>query len=433
MCGLFGYQLSAEFPAHQRGVLGYLLGRSAESRGHHACGFAGYNGEQITINKEQGSFTTSKLPATMGEYLTIIGHTRYATVGAHTVDNAHPFRYKHVIGAHNGGIFNHIELDKQYEERNFTVDSQHLIAHIADEADMAELEGYGAVTWYDTRDPGAVYLCRMSASGDLDADVLPDGQGIVWASTRGILSAALSPLDIYAKSKSFSLAHGVVYRVVDNTITETDQSIKITAVAKKSKHSGTVVQVWDSVTGTWSQREARSSEPTWYERQKQAAESNAKAKALTGNAVKNPDVVGSVTTEPRGSSKRNRRRAQYEPPPACTYGHADPYRAAVASYDRDLDHYLRGVEQAQLPLDRKAFDDETLGDLLALRFDIREDRYESIAEYIDMMPRRRRRRLTRVAREVLQHANCTCKKCDKLLDLLAEIDVQGAIDSEITQ
>lgn len=77
-----------------------------------------------------------------------IFHTRAATHGdKDKLANTHPFRFGDVIGIHNGIVRSHTKLNTTYN-RDFDVDSQHIFKHIADNLPMSEIEGYGAVVWY---------------------------------------------------------------------------------------------------------------------------------------------------------------------------------------------------------------------------------------------------------------------------------------------
>lgn len=61
----------------------------------------------------------------------LIGHNRHATLGAHTSDNAHPFDFKNVIGAHNGTLpINTRRLLKGYTK--YDTDSEALYSQIND-------------------------------------------------------------------------------------------------------------------------------------------------------------------------------------------------------------------------------------------------------------------------------------------------------------
>jgi hypothetical protein len=97
-----------------------------------------------------------------------------------------------IIGAHNGIISNHHILQEKYK-RNFEVDSQHLLMHINDGLSLAEIDGYGTVTYIDKAKPHEVFL-GLGSTGDLAvAGIgLPSKTtGIVWSSVWTALEDAL--------------------------------------------------------------------------------------------------------------------------------------------------------------------------------------------------------------------------------------------------
>lgn len=113
MCGIVGYVGSR--PAVDILIRGL---KRLEYRGYDSAGVAFFLENQIEILKSEGKLenvekllhsTESLHPrATCG-----IGHTRWATHGKPTTQNAHPHRTGHVVLVHNGIIENYQEIKKE--------------------------------------------------------------------------------------------------------------------------------------------------------------------------------------------------------------------------------------------------------------------------------------------------------------------------------
>ncbi len=135
MCGIVGYVGRAQAAPI---VLDGL--EKLEYRGYDSAGMAIFDGERIQITKSVGRLKVLQelthdggtMPGCLG-----IGHTRWATHGAPSDENAHPhFNAKETIAVvHNGIIENYLPLKKKLEGRGYTFRSEtdtEVLAHMLD-------------------------------------------------------------------------------------------------------------------------------------------------------------------------------------------------------------------------------------------------------------------------------------------------------------
>lgn len=119
------------------------------------------------------------------KYPFIVGHNRAATKGAVSAANAHPFLCGHIIGVHNGSLWNHKDLKGC---RGFTVDSEaifHSIATNGTEETLKELDGSFALVWYDQQ-TNLLNMVRNEERPMYFASV-KDHKTILFASEAGML------------------------------------------------------------------------------------------------------------------------------------------------------------------------------------------------------------------------------------------------------
>src|SRR5499433_532139 len=197
MCGIVGYvgdQQSA--PILVSGL------KKLEYRGYDSAGLAVVNGGTLNVVRATGKLKNlearvgSEPPAgTLG-----IGHTRWATHGRPTDENAHPHTHDGVAVVHNGIIENHLELKAMLKAKGHVFASEtdtevfaHLIAAElrggkdlpeAVRAAVAQVKGtYGlAVVW--AQDPGRIVATKDSSPMVVG---LSEGQNFVASDVPALL------------------------------------------------------------------------------------------------------------------------------------------------------------------------------------------------------------------------------------------------------
>ncbi|HTM45933.1 MAG TPA: glutamine--fructose-6-phosphate transaminase (isomerizing), partial [Polyangiaceae bacterium] len=177
MCGIVGYVGNkAATPILLEGL------RRLEYRGYDSAGLAVHNGQKLQIVRAVGKLANlnqaladKPLPGTTG-----LGHTRWATHGRPSEQNAHPHVSKDVAVVHNGIIENHLELKQRLQGQSVVFSSDtdteiaaHLIQGALDQGAaslfdavktaLREIRGAYALAVASTRDPGLIVVAKHSS------------------------------------------------------------------------------------------------------------------------------------------------------------------------------------------------------------------------------------------------------------------------------
>lgn len=173
MCGIVGY-------IGKKDASEFLIDglRRLEYRGYDSAGIAVYENGKIRIEKKQGGLANLEkelkvhpLHGHIG-----IGHTRWATHGVPSDDNAHPHgdNHNHFVIVHNGIIENYMELKKELLEKGHIFKSEtdsEVIPHLAEELDdgdflstvrkvCARIEGSYSLVFLNREDPDTIICTK---------------------------------------------------------------------------------------------------------------------------------------------------------------------------------------------------------------------------------------------------------------------------------
>jgi glucosamine--fructose-6-phosphate aminotransferase (isomerizing) len=177
MCGIVGY-------VGNKQVVPLIIDglRKLEYRGYDSAGIAVVNeGHDLEIRRAEGKLRnleeTIRLSPIDGTYG--IGHTRWATHGRPTEENAHPHRdcTGRVVVVHNGIIENYLQLKdrlRKTDHRFVTETDTEIIAHLIEEhqrlgsnfeqavlASVAELRGIFALSIINADEPDTIIAVRQ--------------------------------------------------------------------------------------------------------------------------------------------------------------------------------------------------------------------------------------------------------------------------------
>ena len=133
MCGIVGY-IGARETAH---VLIEGL-RRLEYRGYDSAGIAVFHKEKIEIRRKEGKLNRLEelMQGERFDGMVGVGHTRWATHGRPSDENAHPHKAGRVAVVHNGIIENYLPLRDLLKKKGHRFASEtdtEIVAHLIDE------------------------------------------------------------------------------------------------------------------------------------------------------------------------------------------------------------------------------------------------------------------------------------------------------------
>jgi hypothetical protein len=232
MCGIYGFQLKpGKKPDSKVQRLALLLGSMNDNRGGHSWG---WHSPGAGTHKGLGLVSPHAMKA--GNFTQVLAHTRFATTGEKTIPNAHPFKFGNIIGAHNGVISNHSDLNKEFD-RKFEVDSMHIFAHLNEGKDFKDLRGYGAIEWVNKKMPGEIFLCRLNSQGSLA--VAQTREGVVWSSDKDHLEISLAGSGLHFEN-FYEVSPESVYSCQDGVLYKTESKLELGMSISYSKPYGNV-------------------------------------------------------------------------------------------------------------------------------------------------------------------------------------------------
>lgn len=227
MCGIAGYNLGTHenIDESSLAVMMAILQAGNDGRGGDSWGYmyAKINGQFEVV---RGLGDIIKVPSKeLARHNTLMIHTRKATTGGISIANAHPFDVGDIVGAHNGMVSNHTELNRE-NHRTCEVDSMHIFHHINEGKTLGDIEGYGAIEYINKKNPNKVFLCKLR-SGQLSVYGLgsdrKEGAGIIWSSDDTHIEKAVAAAGL--KAFSYKIEEGVLYFVEDGRLFKSNQKL----------------------------------------------------------------------------------------------------------------------------------------------------------------------------------------------------------------
>lgn len=162
MCGIAGFSPTSGVVEAEDYLNLLKLTQLNDARGTDATGIAMFLKDKAHIFKDKLAariYVDKVVNRLLPETKLLLSHTRHGTMGANNKPNAHPYRYGHIVGIHNGVISNHREIG------TFDVDSMAIFSELSTQKGdfvkaLEKIDGSLAIAWVDDREPDVLYLTK---------------------------------------------------------------------------------------------------------------------------------------------------------------------------------------------------------------------------------------------------------------------------------
>jgi glucosamine--fructose-6-phosphate aminotransferase (isomerizing) len=222
MCGIIGY-------IGPKDVVPVLIDglRRLEYRGYDSAGVAVVHDGEVELRRSAGKLSRLEDVITLnplsGEYG--VGHTRWATHGRPTEENAHPHRdcTGKIVVVHNGIIENYLDLKHQLQQQGHTFVTEtdtEIVAHLVEREmkddglesavrrALLQIRGLFALVLISADDPGKIVAVR---NGPPIVVGLGDNEFFVASDTPAILSHTRDVVFLGDEEMAVVTATGVLF------------------------------------------------------------------------------------------------------------------------------------------------------------------------------------------------------------------------------